>query len=85
MHSFNSIFLHYSKIDTINLLSGEGYRCFIVYKSLPFAYIDRSLTKVRPNQICQDHKPHDYNQTVRASLTLLYLIGPYFNFKNVHY
>ena len=36
-------------------------------------------SKVRPNQIWQDHRPREYNQTVRVVLILPYLIGLYFS------
>ena len=36
-----------------------------------------NVTRVRPNQVWQDHEPRDYNQSLRAVLTLLYLIWSY--------
>ena len=38
-------------------------------------------TKVRPNKIHQDLKPHEYNQTVRAILAEPYFIDSHFSIK----
>ena len=42
------------------------------------------MTKVRPNQIWQDHGPRNYNQTVCVVLTSQQLIGPYFSICNYY-
>ena len=36
--------------------------------------------KVQPSQIWQDHRPRNYNQTVRVVFTLPSLIGSYINY-----
>ena len=53
--------------------------CNVFSETLPNTF-NNNLTKARPNQILQDHRPRDSNQSMRVVLILPCLVGSYFSF-----